>query len=143
MFSGAVAVDNECMKQTDLSLDLTNRRTRKRVFLDEMERVVPWKEFVALITPHAQAGVTLDFSRPGKPTDNAFTENHRQFLLSLVRAEPDWSLVPYEHLRELPAIRWKLQNLEALKKKNPARFAQQESLLREHFVKPDSGNAQS
>lgn len=57
----------------------------------------------------------------------ALTENHRQFLLSLVRAEPDWSLMPYEHLRELPAIRWKLQNLEALKKKNPARFAQQES----------------
>ncbi|CAH0442639.1 hypothetical protein LMG9673_03454 [Ralstonia pseudosolanacearum] len=72
----------------------------------------------------------------------ALTENHRQFLLSLVRAEPDWSRMPYEHLRELPAIRWKLQNLEALKKKNPARFAQQESLLREHFAKPDSGNAQ-
>nr|WP_232458791.1 IS5 family transposase [Burkholderia ubonensis] len=37
------------MKQTDLNLDLTNRRTRKRTFLDEMERVVPWKEFVELI----------------------------------------------------------------------------------------------
>ncbi|AKZ25278.1 transposase (plasmid) [Ralstonia solanacearum] len=46
------------MKQTDLSLDLTNRRTRKRVFLDEMERVVPWKEFVALITPHAPTKAT-------------------------------------------------------------------------------------
>ncbi|MGC5808866.1 nucleotidyl transferase AbiEii/AbiGii toxin family protein [Ralstonia pseudosolanacearum] len=31
----------------------------------------------------------------------ALTENHRQFLLSLVRAEPDWSLMPYEHLRDL------------------------------------------
>ncbi|SPS02743.1 hypothetical protein CBM2634_U270007 [Cupriavidus taiwanensis] len=30
---------NERMKQTDLNL--TCRRTRKRVFLDEMERVVP------------------------------------------------------------------------------------------------------
>ncbi|MEF9417260.1 IS5 family transposase [Ralstonia sp. SM1864_UCD524_TZ4] len=46
------------MKQTDLNLDLTNRRTRKRVFLDEMERVVPWKEFVALITPHAPTKAT-------------------------------------------------------------------------------------
>lgn len=60
MFSAAVAVDNEHMKQTDLNLDLdlTNRRTRKRVFLDEMERVVPWKEFVALITPHAPTKAT-------------------------------------------------------------------------------------
>ncbi|WP_197344157.1 IS5 family transposase [Ralstonia pseudosolanacearum] len=41
-----------------MNLDLTNRRTRKRVFLDEMERVVPWKEFVALITPHAPTKAT-------------------------------------------------------------------------------------
>lgn len=73
----------------------------------------------------------------------ALTENHREFLLSLVRADPDWSLMPYEHLRELPAIRWKLQNLEVLKKKKPAIFEQQESLLREHFAKLDSGTAQS
>ncbi|WP_175943773.1 IS5 family transposase [Burkholderia pyrrocinia] len=46
------------MKQTDLNLDLTNRRTRKRVFLDEMERVVPWKEFMALIAPHAPTKAT-------------------------------------------------------------------------------------
>lgn len=46
------------MKQTDLNLDLSNRRTRKRVFLDEMERVVPWKEFVALIAPHAPTKAT-------------------------------------------------------------------------------------
>ncbi|WP_232232613.1 MULTISPECIES: IS5 family transposase [Cupriavidus] len=39
------------MKQTDLNL--TCRRTRKRVFLDEMERVVPRSGFVALITLHA------------------------------------------------------------------------------------------
>ncbi|MDF3886701.1 IS5 family transposase [Cupriavidus basilensis] len=46
------------MKQTDLGLDLSNRRTRKRVFLDEMERVVPWRDFVALIAPHAPTKAT-------------------------------------------------------------------------------------
>ncbi|CAB3809246.1 IS5 family transposase [Pararobbsia alpina] len=46
------------MKQADLNLDLSNRRTRKRAFLDEMERVVPWKDFVALITPHAPLKAT-------------------------------------------------------------------------------------
>jgi len=58
MFNRSVAVDNKDMKQTDLNLDLTNRRTRKRVFLDEMERVVPWKEFMALIAPHAPTKAT-------------------------------------------------------------------------------------
>lgn len=48
-----VSSDNKCMKQTDLGLDLRNRRTRKRVFLDEMERAVPWDEFLTLIAPHA------------------------------------------------------------------------------------------
>jgi transposase, IS5 family len=46
------------MRQTDLNLDLTNRCTRKRAFLDEMERVVPWNEFVALIEPHAPTKAT-------------------------------------------------------------------------------------
>jgi IS5 family transposase len=49
MFRTEVAWHNERMKQTDLKLDLTNRRSRKRALLDEMERVVPWNEFVALI----------------------------------------------------------------------------------------------
>ncbi|MBB5270017.1 hypothetical protein HNQ70_003839, partial [Quisquiliibacterium transsilvanicum] len=30
------------MKQADLGLNLTTKRTRKRQFLDEMNRVVPW-----------------------------------------------------------------------------------------------------
>jgi transposase, IS5 family len=44
------------MKQTDLGLNLTTKRTRKREFLDEMERVLPWPELVALITPYAPEG---------------------------------------------------------------------------------------
>lgn len=54
------------MKQSDLGLDLSNRRTRKQVFLDEMERVVPWQEFLALITPHAPVKAT---GRKPFPTD--------------------------------------------------------------------------
>ena len=30
------------MKQADFGLNLTTKRTRKREFLDEMDRVVPW-----------------------------------------------------------------------------------------------------
>ena len=44
------------MKQADLGLNLTTKRTRKREFLDEMERVVPWQALVDLITPFAPDG---------------------------------------------------------------------------------------
>jgi len=44
---------------------------------------------------------------------------HCDFLLSMVSAEPDWSLQPYAHLRQLPALQWKLSNLNRLKRNAP------------------------
>ena len=44
------------MKQTDLGLNLTTKRTRKREFLDEMNRVVPWAALVELVSPYAPEG---------------------------------------------------------------------------------------
>ena len=49
------------MKQADLGLNLTTKRTRKREFLGEMERVVPWAALVGLIAPYAPQG------RRGRP----------------------------------------------------------------------------
>ena len=46
------------MKQKDLGLDLSTRRTRKQILLDEMELVMPWGELLALITPHAPLAKT-------------------------------------------------------------------------------------
>lgn len=59
----------------------------------------------------------------------ALTPAHRTFLLSLVQADPDWSQMPFAHLQDLPAIRWKLMNLAKLKKSNPQRFVQQHDEL--------------
>jgi predicted nucleotidyltransferase component of viral defense system len=61
------------------------------------------------------------------------TDAHRRFLVSFVRAEPDWSLMPFQHLRDLPAIRWKLFNLEKLRTANRARFERQATDLLERF----------
>lgn len=60
----------------------------------------------------------------------ALTPSHRDFLLGTVAGEPDWRLMKCPHLSELPAIRWKLQNLAKLKKLNPGKFAQQAKELR-------------
>ncbi len=39
------------MKQSSLGLGTSTKRTRRREFLDEMDRVVPWKEIEGLIEP--------------------------------------------------------------------------------------------
>ncbi|MBA4256163.1 MAG: hypothetical protein C0445_09850 [Polaromonas sp.] len=49
----------------------------------------------------------------------ALLPRHRNFLLPMLRAEPDWSLLPHAHLEQLPALQWKLQNLLRLKKNAP------------------------
>lgn len=52
----------------------------------------------------------------------ALDANERQFLQTLVRVEPDWSLLDIPHLKDLPAIRWRLQNLQEFSRKSPDRF---------------------
>lgn len=59
------------------------------------------------------------------------TERQRSFLMSLVRTEPDWALLPFSHLQVLPALKWKLLNLAKLKKSDATRFrAQADELAR-------------
>ena len=38
---------------------------------------------------------------------------------------PDWSLLEIAHLDQLPAIRWKLQNLQQLARENPTKLRTQ------------------
>ena len=44
------------MKQHSLGLGQTTKRTRRREFLDEMEKVVPWADLVALVSPYLPDG---------------------------------------------------------------------------------------
>ena len=46
------------MKQAALNLNLSVKKTRKREFLEQMERVVPWAALVALIAPYYSDGRT-------------------------------------------------------------------------------------
>ena len=55
------------MKQISLAssgFELVTKRTRKRVFLDEMSLVVPWTELVGLIQPFAPTGTGAKGGRP-------------------------------------------------------------------------------
>jgi hypothetical protein len=84
--------------------------TREPVSLDELNEVR--SDFRARLAPALQS-------------------RHLDFLLSVARAEPEWGLMPFQHLAELPALRWKQENLRKLKKTNPEKFRKQtDELLR-------------
>lgn len=63
----------------------------------------------------------------------ALDPDERQFLRTLARAEPDWSLLKIPHLELLPAVRWKLQNLEKLARTNPAKLRAMSDALDERL----------
>lgn len=47
----------------------------------------------------------------------------KEFLRSIQSLKPDWALVPAAHVAELPAIRWRLQNLETFRNEQPKQYA--------------------
>jgi IS5 family transposase len=62
------------MKQLALNIDLHLRKTRKKVFLLEMEKVVPWTELVQLIAPYYPEG------KNGRPPFSLETMLRTHFL---------------------------------------------------------------
>ncbi|RQW08335.1 nucleotidyl transferase AbiEii/AbiGii toxin family protein [candidate division KSB1 bacterium] len=48
------------------------------------------------------------------------SEDERRFILSIKSGEPDWDLLPIPGIERLPAIQWKLMNIERMPKKKHA-----------------------
>lgn len=45
------------------------------------------------------------------------TEKERRFILSIKEVNPQWDLMGIEHIKDLPAVQWKLKNLDKIEKK--------------------------
>lgn len=94
--------------------------------------------FEAEFTGMTTVPVTLDElkatrSRLLAELPRALSTAQRDFLLSIVKAEPDWRLLPFAHIERLPAIRWKLMNLKKLKR-NAVKFRRQYDALLAGFA---------
>lgn len=89
------------MRQANLGLDLTTKRTRKREFLDEMNRVVPWGKLVALITPHAPEGKR---GRPPFPLETMLRIHFMQQWFSLSDPAMEEALHDVPLFREFAAL---------------------------------------
>ncbi|NOQ96859.1 MAG: nucleotidyl transferase AbiEii/AbiGii toxin family protein [Calditrichae bacterium] len=46
------------------------------------------------------------------------TEPEKQFLVSVKSKKPRWDLIEVEHIKDLPAVKWKLLNLEKMDKES-------------------------
>lgn len=47
---------------------------------------------------------------------HSLSEKERRFLLSIKQIKPEWELLELEHIKNLPAVHWKLLNLEKMDK---------------------------
>jgi predicted nucleotidyltransferase component of viral defense system len=51
-----------------------------------------------------------------KKIQHDLTNPERKFLLSVKQGEPDYTLLPFEHLSSLPGVQWKLMNIHRMDK---------------------------
>jgi predicted nucleotidyltransferase component of viral defense system len=109
-----------------------NRPIHEVLFSREIDMAPAFEnEFVGMtLEPVTLAELDATRERLRLELPAALTRAQRQFLLSLAHAEPEWNLMSCPHLAELPALRWKLQNLAKLKKSNPRKLQQQADELR-------------
>lgn len=62
-----------------------------------------------------------------------FDDDTKRFLLGLHDAAPEFGLIARSQAANLPAVRWKLLNLEKLMTDNPQKHAEQRKMLEELF----------
>ncbi len=92
------------------------------------------QNFVGMTTePVELEALLVARSRMLRELQQGLTTDERRFLLSLVAAKPEWSLLGVPHLEQLPGLKWKLQNLEKLRKSNAKKFAEQSDSLERHL----------
>jgi hypothetical protein len=47
---------------------------------------------------------------------NTLTRHEKNFLLSVKKGTPDWSLIEMEGIENLPAVKWKIHNIRRIEK---------------------------
>ncbi len=112
-----------------------NRPIHEVLFSRDLDLTVPYEnEFQGMTREDISLGeLVAARERLRKELSVALTKSQKGFLLSLARAEPDWTLMSCQHLKEMPAIRWKLENLLRLKKLNANKFDVQADELQRLF----------
>ena len=72
--------------------------------------------------PVELAALLATRERMAKDLQQNLNAKERGFLLSIVSNAPEWRLMEIAHLEQLPAIRWKLRNIDQLAKSSPKKL---------------------
>jgi IS5 family transposase len=91
------------MKQADLGLNLTTKRTRKREFLAQMDCVVPWVALVELVAPYAPEGRK---GRPPFPVETMLRLHFMQQWFTLSDPAMEEALHDVPLFREFAGLGW-------------------------------------
>jgi hypothetical protein len=112
-----------------------NRPTHEVLFASEKDiRLAYESQFSGMTAEETPLDQLLDVrARLLRELPASLDEAERAFLRSLVRAEPDFDLLGIPHLGDLPALRWKVENLRKLASNNPAKLRAQADALDERL----------
>jgi hypothetical protein len=88
------------------------------------------RNFVGMTSRPVELEALLDArQRMIQELQSGLDANEHRFLLSLVQAKPDWAALGIPHVSQLPAVRWKLENLMRLRDSRRDQFDLQYSAL--------------
>lgn len=81
------------------------------------------------LTPFSYADFEAARERLVQEIHQRWTNNDRAFLLGFKQGKPDWRLFPLENLHAMPAVQWKLSNIQKLMRQNPSKHTEQMKAL--------------
>ena len=70
-----------------------------------------------------------------KEIHSKLTNEDRKFILSFKQGNPAWDIFPVTILKDLPAVKWKLQNIQKLIKNNPEKHTRMLTSLKKILYK--------
>lgn len=110
-----------------------NRPVHEVLFGNDKDIADEYRDtFVGMTTEPISLDTLLESrARLREELPQRLTGKQRQFLKGLARAEPDWTLLQCPYAVDLPALRWKLDNLLTFRKRRPADFESQARALEE------------
>lgn len=72
-------------------------------------------------------------SRLVKEINEQMSQADKKFLVDFESLSVDWEVSPYGYMHHYPSVRWKIENLEKLKKQNPTKLKREADRLCEVF----------
>ena len=117
------------MKQISLGLNLSTKKTRKREFLEQMEKVVPWAVLVQIVAPHCPKSKT---GRPPFPIETMLRVHYMQQWFGLSDPAMEEALHDMPLLREFAKLDGVLDRLP-----DETTILRFRHLLEKHDLAPD------